>query len=260
MMNSNGANFEDSAALLQQLLSNGFLGQGSGGNGNIANGGGPFQDPQQQHQSMSFANSSLYSMSGSQQQQQMNNMMLQAAGQGSSNLATSCSLSRWIATQQESTNNQLAVAAAMSMPSTATAMSLQGQRQQHQPFQQNQQQQTTDNEPFPLTSISFPDGSNNNNGNTVMNMQDLLLGGGEQVSSASNVELPHRVSAVAATSSLVSDNDLDSSASGASAAKAARFRRDQAEQWSERYDELILFLKEQGHCRVPRNHKKFGAL
>lgn len=39
-----------------------------------------------------------------------------------------------------------------------------------------------------------------------------------------------------------------------------RFRKDQAEQWSDRYEELCVFAKIHGHCRVPRNHKKFASL
>jgi hypothetical protein len=39
-----------------------------------------------------------------------------------------------------------------------------------------------------------------------------------------------------------------------------RFRKDQAEQWSDRYDELVDFFKNHGHCRVPRNRKRFAPL
>jgi len=41
---------------------------------------------------------------------------------------------------------------------------------------------------------------------------------------------------------------------------SSRFRRDQAEQWSDRFDELVLFVQQHGHCRVPRNSKKFSSL
>lgn len=42
--------------------------------------------------------------------------------------------------------------------------------------------------------------------------------------------------------------------------RQVRFRKDQAEQWSDRYDELVDFYKTHGHCRVPRNLKKFSPL
>ncbi|KAG7337814.1 helicase domain protein [Nitzschia inconspicua] len=271
---SGGGFDESSANLLQQLISNGLLGQASSFHGSwndSVNGSTSISEKyprQQQDQAINYAaNTSLLFPSGTMSvpQHHMNNMMFQAvtSGQGPTNFstaATSCALSRWIASHS-SANNQLAVSMPLQISSSApvpnrVALQAPQQQQHHQ----------TDNEPFPLTSISFQSNSSTNfassgNGNAVMNMQEMLLGGGEQLQ-LPIVENMNPIPNSFGGTHLVSDNDLDSSSTGLSvnASKSARFRRDQAEQWSERYDELILFLKEHGHCRVPRNHKKYGAL
>jgi hypothetical protein len=266
-VNGAGGAFDDSTTnLLQQLLANGFLGQTVSFQGrNTANGTTAQADTwQQQQQAMNLAaNTSLFFPSDAvsvSQQIPVNNMMIQAAavaqGSGNFSAATSCALSRWISSQS-SANNQAAAAAAMNIP---PSIPLPGQMTQQQTQATHSlQQQQADNEPLPFTNISFPEPSFlnlGNNASNMMNTQDLLLGGEQQQQS---LQMPSEIP----SSNLVSDNDLDSSSQGVSASdanKAARFRRDQAEQWSERYDELILFLKDHGHCRVPRNHKKYGAL
>jgi hypothetical protein len=59
---------------------------------------------------------------------------------------------------------------------------------------------------------------------------------------------------------VVTDSDMDASSTSESSKAAARFRRDQAVRWSECYEELVVFVKEHGHCRVPRNNKKYERL
>jgi hypothetical protein len=199
---------------------------------------------------------------------QTNDMMVQPSAQGPSQFsaisssASSCALSRWIAMQSYANNPAAGFADTTSAisdppPTSTPAVIIQFSSQQE------------DTEPLPLTSNPLRNaktsvhqlGSNVSNGATMMNMIDLLLEGGQQqqfVSMAANPCLT-----ASASAHLVSDNDLDSYGTEEPVVvgnKSARFRRDQAEQWSERYDELVMFLKEHGHCRVPRNHKKYREL
>jgi hypothetical protein len=174
---------------------------------------------------------------------------------------TSCALSRWIATQSSVSNRTdkfAATVTAMNDPPSASIVPVQVPSQQ------------LDAELLPLTSISY---LSNNNVNQLsenfhdvatmmmMTMPELLLEGEQPQHEPTDMNpWPHATSTGA---QIVSDNDLDLSCTGDgpfARNKSARFRRDQAEQWSERYDELISFLEEHGHCRVPRNHKKYGNL
>ena len=217
-----------SANLLQNLLSNGFF----------------TQQAQQQAQP---------------DQLQLNQMLFQNGNMQSQQVASNanCALSQWMASQQQALVNNNAQQ--QQDPSLAFSALL-------PPAFQQQQQQTQLPPQEPADPIPLPNLSWNNNNNTA-ELLSMLLPSQDQHQQPQSLHTqepdlaPLPVTGAAAAA--VSDGELDSSASvttGNTATKAARFRRDQAEQWSERYDELLDFLKKHGHCRVPRNHKEYNGL
>jgi hypothetical protein len=259
----NGA-LDDSSEKEQILFKNPFFSQSFLG-GTCVNGNSSIQDPQTM--SLEATKASLF-LAGTAvfDWTKPTNIIAQRVPHQPSlshapSASTSCALSRWIAMQTANMPSARSTAFASAMndpPSTSTPIL---------PVQFSSQQE--DSVTLPLATSSLHNIQNSvyqlggyvNNGASMLTMPEFLLESDRQ-QQHSSLDIDPCMAASNGTH-LVSVNDLDSSCTRgqvSAGSTSARFRRDQAEQWSERYDELVLFWKAEGHCRVPRNHKKFGEL
>jgi hypothetical protein len=165
-----------------------------------------------------------------------------------SNPAHSCAMSQWASSQSFAANAATLQGVAMPLPSSVSLVP------QALPQQQAHQQETSMSWNNINASLDFGNG-------TFAPLHAMLMSQDRQQQRQQQRQPQDTDLFPTPIPTAVSDTDLESSTSAhASNTKTARFRRDQAEQWSERYDELLAFRKEHGHCRVPRNHKEYGAL
>lgn len=173
--------------------------------------------------------------------------------------ASSCALSRWMRTEL---SNKLALPPPL------------------MPVQRPMEFALQDVETLTFNSVSGSAITSASNDSAFLRSQDHMLSDQSLVQQDRQLSLSathmglFAVSEVICPSS-VNDNHQDSvhslgralfanfdpsSAPSSATNKSARFRRDQAEQWMEKYNELIVFLKLHGHCCVPRNQKHYGPL
>jgi hypothetical protein len=265
-MNCTGDGALDDSSVNEQILfKNTFFSQSFLG-GTFVNGNSSIQDPQTM--SLEATKASLF-LPGTAvfDGTKPTNIIAQRVPHQPSQLAhapsasTSCALSRWIAMQTANMPSARSTAFTSEMndpPSTITPVL---------PVQFSSQQE--DSETIPLATSSLHNIQNSvyqlggyvNNGASMLTMPEFLLESDRQ-QQHSSLDIDQCMAASNGKHT-VSDNDLVSSCTigpVSAGSTSARFRRDQAEQWSERYDELVLFWKVEGHCRVPRNNKKFGEL